>query len=70
MAIINTLVSKVGLRYNRYNNTLLLPDKQEVCLMTGNLDLFKTKSELNFEPTPLEWKVLMRVVKNFTQISN
>lgn len=62
--VIDQLKKRVGIKLNRYGNYLLLPDGQKVGYVGKNtLEVFQRKSELNFEPTPTEWKVLKGVVE-------
>ena len=61
--VINVLKVRTGIKLNMYGNYLLLPDGQKLSFVTGNIQLFQRYSELSFEPSPIEWKILIGIVK-------
>jgi hypothetical protein len=61
-AVLAQLRKRVGIKFNRYGNYLLLPDGQKIGVVVGSMESFQRYSDLNFGPTPTEWKILKGVV--------
>lgn len=61
--VIDQLKTRAGIKLNRYGNYLLLPDGQKIGFVGGKgMEIFQRYSDLKFEPTPTEWKILQGVV--------
>lgn len=65
--VINMLKDPSKLRIESYMNAIRLPDQQRISYTTDTMEKFKIYSDLNFEPTPVEWQILRGVVRKMYQ---
>jgi hypothetical protein len=63
LLVIEQLKDRKSLRLDKYSNLIKLPDGQYISYRTDNIDKFKHDSQLTFEPTETEWKILAGLIQ-------
>lgn len=62
-SVLDQLKFPAKLKLIKYMNAIQLPDGQRVSYVTGSMEAFQRYSSLDFQPTAIEWKILLGIVK-------